>query len=205
MKKKIAKICAFILAVLILVITIVIGIIVFLFDYEGSKRPNDAISKAICEAVGKKNIYYQGKRSDNLSEIIIYDYLVHDYEDETMLTDMVEAANAVVAEKKVTKKIRLVIREKMPGGTEAVVSLRNYYESEDVFEQYGSFQNLNIYGTERSNKGNASPYNKASTYINLPDVKSLVVSQKIAKNAEEEGIDWYEIWPDLEYYEVLED
>lgn len=54
MKKKIAKICAFILAVLILVITIVIGIIVFLFDYEGSKRPNDAISKAICEAVGKK-------------------------------------------------------------------------------------------------------------------------------------------------------
>lgn len=121
------------------------------------------------------------------------------------MTDMVEAANAVVAEKKVTKKIRLVIREKMPGGTEAVVSLRNYYESEDVFEQYGSFQNLNIYGTERSNKGNASPYNKASTYINLPDVKSLVVSQKIAKNAEEEGIDWYEIWPDWEYYEVLED
>lgn len=189
---------------LVLVIAIVIGIIVFSFDYEGSKRPNDAISKAICEAVGKK-IYYQGKRSDNLSEIVIYDYLVHDYEDETVLTDIAEVANAVVEEKEITQKIRLVIREEMPGGTEAVVSLRNYYESEDVFEQYGSFQNLNIYGTERSNKGDASPYNKASAYINLPDIRSLVVSEKIAQSAEEEGIDWYEIWPELEYYEVFED
>lgn len=205
MKKKIAKICAFILVVLILVIMIVIVIIVFSFDYEGSKRPNDTISKAICEAVGKKNIYYQGKKSDNSFGIVIYDYLVHNYEDETVLTDMIEAANAVVEEKKITQKIRLVIREEMPGGTEAVGSLRNYYEGEDGYEQYGSFQNLNIYGTERSNKGNASPYNKASTYINLPDIKSLIVSEKIAQSAAEEGIDWYEIWPDLEYYEVLED
>ena len=53
--------------------------------------------------------------------------------------------------------------------------------------------------------GDDSIYNKASTYINLPDIKSLVVEKKIDQSAEEEGIDWYEIWPDLEYYEVLED
>ena len=49
-----------------------------------------------------------------------------------------------------------------------------------------------------------SPYDKQSININLPDIKSLVVSEKIARSAEKEGIDWYEIWPDLEYYKVLE-
>lgn len=50
-----------------------------------------------------------------------------------------------------------------------------------------------------------SPFDKLSTYINLPDIKSLAVSKKIAQIAEEEGIDWYEIWPDLEHYRVFED
>lgn len=178
MKKQMPKVCVTILALLLVIIVIVIGFIVFLFDYE------------------------RGKRSDNSVGIVIYDYLVHDYESENMLVDMAEAVNIVMKEKKIIKKIRLVIREEMPGGTEAIVSLRNYYENGDIFEQYGSLQSLHIYGTERSDKGDSSPYNKASTYINLPDIKSLVVSQKIAKTAEEEGIGWYEIWPDLEYYEV---
>ena len=47
-------------------------------------------------------------------------------------------------------------------------------------------------------------YNKAVTYINLPDIKRLCISKEIAHDAEENGIDWYEIWPDLEYFEVTE-
>lgn len=98
----------------------------------------------------------------------------------------------------------MAVREEMPGGLETVVSLYNYFEDEGRYERYEFFQCLDISGTERSNKGDASPYNKASTYINLPDIKRLVVTEKIAENAEEEGIDWYEVWTDLEYYEVYE-
>ncbi len=49
-----------------------------------------------------------------------------------------------------------------------------------------------------------SPCNEVSTYINLPDIKNLTVTEKIVQFAEDEGIDWYEIWPDLEHYEVFD-
>ena len=176
------------------------------FRADVNKRPDDDISEAIYEAVGRKKVYYYSKRSDNSEKIVFYEYLVHDYEDEDVLTDMIKAVNAVVKEKEISEKICLAIREKIPGGggTEGVVSLSNYYETENGYEKYESLQNLYIHGTEDSIKGNASPYNKAAIYINIPDIKRLVVEKKIAKTAEEEGIDWYEIWPDLEYYEVLE-
>ena len=36
----------------------------------------------------------------------------------------------------------------------------------------------------------------------LNSYKFLTISEKIEKNAEEEGIDWYEIWTNLEEFEV---
>ena len=36
----------------------------------------------------------------------------------------------------------------------------------------------------------------------LNSYKFLTISEKIKKNAEEEGIDWYEIWTNLEEFEV---
>ncbi|MDE6663358.1 MAG: hypothetical protein K2K46_08445 [Lachnospiraceae bacterium] len=203
MKKRMVKMCIFILTLLSAMIVTGCGEI---FMYGGNQRPDDDISKAIYKAVGRKKVYYEGKHI-NPGEIARYEYTVHDYKDEKVLTNMVEAINAVLEEKEMTEKICLTIREEMGGGqgTEWVASLRNYYESEDGYETYESLQILYIRGTKSSQKGDSSPYNKASTYINLPDIKSLVVSEKIAQNAEEEGIDWYEIWADLEYYEFLDD
>lgn len=205
MKKRAVKICVSILVFLLVAIGIVIGGLVFAFSYERNKRPDDDISKAIYEAVGRKKAYYYGKEYFRSGKVAMYAYVVRDYEDEKLLTNIVEAANAVLKEKEVTQKIQLAIWEEMSGGSETVVSLYNYYDGVDGYEQYTALQNLYISGTNRSIKGDASPYNKASTYINLPDIKRLVVSKKIAQNAEEEGIDWYEVWSDLEYYEVLED
>ncbi|MDE6627385.1 MAG: hypothetical protein K2K56_13605 [Lachnospiraceae bacterium] len=179
-----------------------------IFMHEVNKSPDDDISKAIYEAVERKKVHYHGKQSSNSGEIAWYEYTVHDYEDENVLTNMVEAVNAVMIEKETTEKICVVIREETMegGGTEGVASLCNYYENGDEFEKYESLQSLYIYGTERSiMRKRGSPYDKVSTYINLPDIKRLTVSKKIAQSVEEEGIDWYEIWPDLEYYEVLDE
>ena len=169
-----------------------------------NKKPDDDFSKAIYEAVGRKKVSYSGKSSNHPEDVAIYEYLVHDYKDENVLEDMVKAANAVMKEKDMTGKKDLDLREEVPGGNEPVASLRTYYEDEDGYEEYGSFQNLHIYGTVHSKMRRHSPYDKLSTYINLPDIKSLTVSKKIAQSAEEEGIDWYEIWPELEHYRVLE-
>lgn len=119
---------------------------------------------------------------------------------------MVEVANAVMKERETTDKIILTLWEKTTGGGyEAVASLHTHYENEDGCVQYGSFQTLIIQGTEHPDMPDCNPYDKVSTYINLPDIKSLAVSKKIAQSAEEEEIDWYEIWPDLEHYRVLGD
>ncbi|MDE7177563.1 MAG: hypothetical protein K2O59_07065 [Lachnospiraceae bacterium] len=202
MKKRMSQMYVLILILLTVIIVSGCGEI---FMHEVNKRPDDDISEAIYEAVGSEKVYYYGKSSEHPEDTAIYQYLVHDYKDENVLAGMLEAANTVMEERETTDKIILDLREETPGaGAESVVSLCTYYESEDGYELYGSFQNLYIYGTKRSNMSGRSPYDKVSTYINLPDIKSLVVSKKIAQSAEEEGIDWYEIWPDLEYYEVLE-
>lgn len=202
MRNQMPKIYALIFVLLL--VMIVTGCGGSLLQLKRSKKPDDEISKAIDEAVGRKKVHYHGKEYCNSDEVVWYEYTVYDYEDENLLTDMVEAANAAIEEKETTENIHLEIREEMPGGIEGVASLCNYYENEDGYIKYNFLQNLYIRGTKRSNRGERSPYNKASTYINLPDIKRLVVTEKIAQNAEDEEVDWYEIWPDLEYYEVLE-
>lgn len=94
--------------------------------FQRDKKYDDDISKAIYEAVGEKKVYYDGKEEAGLDVVaIMYNYVVYDYEDRDLLMDMAEAVNAV--KKNGGKKIHIVIWGKMPGGTEPVVSLRNYY------------------------------------------------------------------------------
>lgn len=176
-----------------------------IFRIEVNKIPNDDISKAIYKAVGRKKVRYLSKKSYDSGEKVIYGYVVCDYEDENLLANMVEAANAVMEEKEMTGKIVMYLWGERSGGYSSLVSIRNYYEGEDGYEQYGYFQTLYIYGTSPHMDQQETLYDKISTYINLPDIKSLGVTEKIAQRAEEEGIDWYEIWPDLEHYEVGED
>ncbi|MDE7177567.1 MAG: hypothetical protein K2O59_07085 [Lachnospiraceae bacterium] len=202
MKRQMSQICVLFLILLSQIIVIGCG---EGFIRKVNEKPDDDISQAIYEAIGSKKVLYWGKTSSDSDETIIYEYLLHDEKDENVLTNMLEAANSVMGEKETTDKIVLNLRKSTSrGGFEAVASLRTYYESEDGYELYGSFQTLFIQGTEDSNMRDSSPYDKLSTYINLPDIKSLVVRKKIAHRAEEEGIDWYEIWPDLEHYRVLE-
>ena len=191
MKKRIAKICTSIL-ILMLEVTAV------RYGNAALKNKDDIISKTISEAVGRKKVYYKGKQDVGPADM--YRYVVLDYEDETLLKDIVEAVNAVIKEKGMTQEIRLVILKKKPIGVEMIACLCNYYSS----EKYETLQSMYIYGTELSNSKNDTLYNKASTYINLPDIKRLFVTEEIAQNAEEEGIDWYEVWPDLEYYEIFD-
>lgn len=58
MKKPMAKMCAIILSLLSVMIVTGCGEI---FQFGGNQRPDDDISKAICEAVGRKKVYYYEK------------------------------------------------------------------------------------------------------------------------------------------------
>ena len=200
MKNRMAKICTLIFTLLLVMIVTGCGDV---FVLQSNQRPNDDISKAIYKAVGRRKVYYHAKEYSNSGEIAWYEYTVQDYKDENVLANMVEAVNAVLEEKEMTDKICLAIWERIPGGYETVASISNYCEIEDGYETYESLQNLYIRGSEDFNRN--SLYNNPSTYFNLPDIKSLVVRKNIAKIAEEEEIDWYEIWPDLEHYDIYDE
>ena len=202
MKKPLSKICIFFLILMSVMIVTGCG---EGFYIKRNKIPDDDISKAIYKAVGRKKVRYRGKESYDSGELVNYGYVVCDYEDENLLANMVEAANAVMEENKMTGKKVLYLWGERTGGYSSLVSIRNYYEGEDGYEQYGSFQALYIYGTSPHMDQQETLYDKISTYINLTDIKSLGITEKIAQSAEEEGIDWYEIWPDLEHYKVWED
>lgn len=98
MKKGETKITAS--TIILLLLVTVIGCGIMMLAYERNKRPDDDISRAICEAVGRKKVHYYGKEYFESGEIVVYGYTVYDYEDENLLKDMVEAANAVMKEKK---------------------------------------------------------------------------------------------------------
>lgn len=74
----------------------------------------------------------------------------------------------------------------------------NYYSS----DRYDDFQCIEISGLLTESP--EAIYNHAETYLQLKNVKTLVVTPEIDRDAKENGIDWYEAWPELESYEVRE-
>lgn len=166
---------------------------------EIHRKGDDNISKAIYEKV-KKDVYFI-KKYESTDGILYYQYRVENHENKMLLTDVADAVNETLKEEGSYKKVEIGLYEKIPGGTEPVAVLCNYYENESEVIQYESLQVLEIWGTLQTPNDNV--YNNASTYTELKDIKCLVVAEKVNKKAEEEDIDWYEIFPDLEEYEVF--
>lgn len=165
-----------------------------------NKKADDAMSQAIYDQLGEK-ICYQNSSFNKAEEVLYYFYVVNDYKDENLLVDMANTVNKRLKEDDISERICFVIWEVIPGGTRTMVCLSNYYENDSEYESYETLQCLEIRGAENGYEN----YNKVSAYDNLKNIKALIVEKRINKVWEDEGIDWYEIWPDLEYYEVLEE
>ncbi len=79
--------------------------------------------------------------------------------------------------------------------------LSNYYEDDTGYESYETLQCLEVRGAH----GEYKRYNEVSAYENLKNIKAVIVEKGINKSLEEQEIDWYEIWPDLEHYRIFEE
>ena len=162
-----------------------------------NKNPDDRISQVIYDQLGTE-LYYQGSSFDDINEILYYHYVIIDYEDENLLIDTAETVNEMLEKYSINSRICIVIREIIPGGTSSAVCLSNYYENDSEYESYETLQCLDIRGAHRENE----LYNEVSTYENLKDIKALILEVDINESMEEEGADWYEIWPDLEHFNI---
>ncbi len=81
-----------------------------------------------------------------------------------------------------------------------VITITDFHYSSS--DEYDDFQCVEILGFPLESP--EAIYNHADTYLQLKNVKTLVVTPKIDRDAKENGIDWFEVWPEMEHYEVRE-
>lgn len=162
------------------------GVVQIILDY-------DSVAWAVHKKVGNK-VHYEGKKREEENEVL-YVYLLQDSQDENLLAEMVDAVNEKLEKKDAQKKVGLIIREEIAGGEIPVVFLYNHYNNSirpHIYYMEIRGSDVDVY----------SSYNQASSYTTLEGIEYLRVIDKVNKSAEEEGIDWYGVFPDLKGYEV---
>ena len=158
--------------------------------------PYDKFSRAIYREMGDDIwYYYKDKGRSGEKE---YCFVIEKCDRDT-LTRFAKILNNLAQREK--KKIAVYVKVENTHGVESVLSLKNY--SNDNFEQadYEGFYALSIsYFMNSEEKSFKDP----QTYTGIEGIKHLRIDSEMQKKAEEQGIDWYEIWPDLEDVVIID-
>lgn len=97
------------------------------------------------------------------------------------------------------EKIAIYVEVEDPYGSESVLNLKNYSNDNSEQSDYEGFYVLSISYPDFE-EGLRNP----QTYTGIEGIKYLRIDSEMQKRAEEQGIDWYEIWPDLEDVVIID-
>ena len=150
--------------------------------------PYDKFSRAIYREMGD-DIWYYYKNKGRSGEKEYY-YIIEKCDRDT-LTRFSKVLNDLAQEEK--KKIAIYVEVEDPYGSESVLNLKNYSNNNSEQADYERFYALSISYPDFE-EGLRNP----QTYTGIEGIKYLRIDSEMQKRAEEQGIDWYEIWPDLE-------
>ena len=150
--------------------------------------PYDKFSRAIYIEMGD-DIWYYYKNKGRSGEKEYY-YIIEKCDRDTS-TRFSKVLNDLAQEEK--KKIAIYVEVEDPYGSESVLNLKNYSNDNSEQSDYEGFYVLSISYPDYE-EGLRNP----QTYTGIEGIKHLRIDSEMQKKAEEQGIDWYEIWPDLE-------
>ena len=150
--------------------------------------PYDKFSRAIYREMGD-DIWYYYKDKGRSGEKEYY-YIIEKCDRDT-ITRFSKVLNALAQKEK--KKIAVYVEVEDPYGSESVLNLKNYSNDNSEQADYERFYALSISYPDFE-EGLRNP----QTYTGIEGIKYLRIDSEMQKRAEEQGIDWYEIWPDLE-------
>lgn len=150
--------------------------------------PYDKFSRAIYREMGD-DIWYYYKDKGQSGEKEYY-YIIEKCDRDT-ITRFSKVLNDFAQEEK--KKIAIYVEVEDPYGSESVLNLKNYSNNNSEQADYERFYALSISYPDFE-EGLRNP----QTYTGIEGIKYLRIDSEMQKRAEEQGIDWYEIWPDLE-------
>ena len=161
------------------------------YDYD---TKDDELVRLLEKAVGN-NFGYEGKVENHDSGLVCYEYLMVD-EDKDVIANFVKILNDALEDEQ--RKIRVQVQ-----GSALEFSVENFSDGELDEADFDGMYAIRIMDSESSpvyEEDACIP----SIYTGIQGIRKLYIGPKMKKQAEKEGIDWYEIWPDLEEVEVIE-
>ena len=156
--------------------------------------PYDKFSRAIYREMGD-DIWYYYKDKGRSGEKEYY-YIIEKCDRDT-ITRFSKVLNDLAQEEK--KKIAIYVEVEDPYGSESVLNLKNYSNDNSERADYERFYALSI-----SYPDFEEELRNPQTYTGIEGIKYLRIDSEMQKRAEEQGIDWYEIWPDLEDVVIID-
>ena len=156
--------------------------------------PYDKFSRAIYREMGD-DIWYYHKEKGRSGEKKYY-YIIEKCDKDT-INRFTKVLNILGQKEK--KKIAVYVEAKFVHGLESVLNLKNYSNDNSEQSDYEGFYVLSISYPDFE-EGLRNP----QTYTGIEGIKYLRIDSEMQKRAEEQGIDWYEIWPDLEDVVIID-
>ena len=158
--------------------------------------PSDELPRAVRKAAGK-DFYYLGKEESD-SGVTEYEYEIRTLE-KGAIANLVNALNDAVENEqgKITVKVYL----EDSGALCPIFSADNFSDAGLEAADYDGMYAICIRKPgDTCDLFGDSP----SIYTGIEGIKKLSLNAGMKKQAEKEGIDWYELWPDLEEVEVVD-
>ena len=165
-------------------------------NFPRHEIPNDKFSYVVCKEMGD-DIWYYYKDKGRSGEKEYY-YIIEKCDRDT-ITRFSKVLNDLAQEEK--KKIAIYVEVENTHGSESVLSLKNYSNDNSEQADYEGFYALSISYFMNSEE---ESFKAPQTYTGIEGIKYLEINTEIQKKAEEQGIDWYEIWPDLEDVVIID-
>jgi len=189
--------------VIIVSVTIVV---VVLFSYiftlsNPTHKPDDKLSKAVCESLGDE-LYYMGRSSNTNNNIDrVYYYLIKE-NDPDLVYNMVNVVDDVLRNDESRERIWISCGTEFGGNGVAVCFfLTNYYDGVEggySKELCGLIIKDNLDGSDNGY------YNNIDLYLNIPDIEYLEISERMQKKLIDGNINLYDYWPKLKEVKVIE-
>ena len=157
------------------------------------KKPDDFFSEKVMDVVGESFVY-QGREYDKDSGRI-YSFLIVNHS-----TESIELfANAVFEYGiSVDEKSTIIVSDGY-SVCWTVFSLKNF--SNDMPDEL--YENFLVLRIKQKLVLDTEFWSELSNYTYFKGIRSLSLPSEVQKKADEEGIDWYSIWPDLEGIETF--
>ena len=160
-----------------------------------NEKPDDSVSQMIYDALGN-DVYYLYKKEKN--GVLYYEYLIRREEADVIYKFAAAANDAVSGE---TKKITVHLSYEIPGAREIDMVLSNYSDESLLLADYKGLKKLTV---RYPNAFRNELFKNPEIYTPLEDIRSFKIDRELQDKAVDLGIDWQEIWPNLENFEIAE-